>query len=39
VLHANGGKDFHFYTRNQADLSFAICHILGVKTNGQAPRA
>ena len=28
----NGGvNDFHFYTLNRADLSFAICHILGVK--------
>ena len=26
-----GVKDFHFYTLNRADLSFAICHILGVK--------
>ena len=25
-------KDFHFYTLNRADLSFAICHILGIRT-------
>lgn len=31
VLHANGVKDFHFYTLNRADLSYAICHILGVR--------
>ena len=29
----NGGvNDFHFYTLNRADLSFAICHILGVRS-------
>ena len=29
----NGGvHDFHFYTLNRADLSFAICHILGVRS-------
>jgi len=31
VLYANGIKDFHFYTLNRADLTFAICHILGVR--------
>ncbi|MDH5747983.1 MAG: methylenetetrahydrofolate reductase [Rhodospirillales bacterium] len=39
VLNANGVKDFHFYTLNRADLTFAICRILGVKpraaTNGK----
>ena len=25
-------KDFHFYTLNRADLSFAICHILCIRT-------
>ena len=25
-------KDFHFYTLNRAELSFAICHILGIRT-------
>ncbi|MBD22580.1 MAG: methylenetetrahydrofolate reductase [NAD(P)H] [Alphaproteobacteria bacterium] len=31
----NGGvNDFHFYTLNRADLSFAICHILGIRTLG-----
>ena len=29
-----GIKDFHFYTLNRADLSFAICHILGIRTLG-----
>ncbi len=31
VLYANGVHDFHFYTLNRADLSYAICHILGVR--------
>lgn len=35
VLYANGIKDFHFYTLNRADLTFAICHILGVRPNVQ----
>lgn len=30
-LHAHGVKEFHFYTLNQADLSYAIAHILGVR--------
>ncbi len=29
-------RDFHFYTLNRADLSFAICHILGIRTLGKA---
>ena len=28
-------SDFHFYTLNRADLSFAICHILGIRTLGK----
>jgi len=31
VLHANGVKQFHFYTMNRAELCFAICHMLGVR--------
>ena len=30
-LISSGVKDFHFYTLNRADLSFAICHILGIR--------
>ncbi len=30
LLQANGVTDFHFYTLNRAELSYAICHILGV---------
>ena len=30
-LYAGGVKEFHFYTLNRAELSFAICHLLGVR--------
>jgi methylenetetrahydrofolate reductase (NADPH) len=30
-LHANGVHEFHFYTLNRADLTVAICHMLGVR--------
>ncbi len=36
ALHAYGVKQFHFYTLNQADLSFATCHILGVRADAAA---
>lgn len=26
-----GVRQFHFYTQNRADLSFAICHLLGIR--------
>lgn len=31
VLQANGIDEFHFYTLNRADLTVAICHLLGVR--------
>lgn len=31
LLQSEGVDTFHFYTLNRADLSFAICHILGVR--------
>ncbi len=31
ALHAHGVEQFHFYTLNRADLTFAICHVLGVR--------
>ena len=31
LLQANGVDEFHFYTLNRPDLSYAIAHILGVK--------
>ncbi len=36
VLHAGGVKDFHFYTLNRADLTYAICHMLGVRPDGNS---
>jgi len=30
-LGREGVDDFHFYTLNRADLSFAVCHALGVR--------
>jgi len=37
-LYAGGVRHFHFYTLNRAELSYAICHMLGkrpVKDDGQ----
>ena len=31
LLQANGVDEFHFYTLNRADLTFAISHLLGVR--------
>jgi len=31
-LYAGGVRHFHFYTLNRAELSYAICHLLGVRT-------
>jgi methylenetetrahydrofolate reductase (NADPH) len=31
ALVREGVKDFHFYTLNRADLTYTICHILGVR--------
>lgn len=31
ILHNNGVNDFHFYTLNRADLTSAICHVLGIR--------
>ena len=31
ILAAEGVSDFHFYTLNRADLTFAICHMLGLR--------
>ena len=30
-LYAGGVRHFHFYTLNRAELSFAICHLLGLR--------
>lgn len=37
VLQANGVDEFHFYTLNRPDLTYAIAHILGVRPTGTAP--
>ena len=31
LLQAEGVEEFHFYTLNRADLTVAICHMLGVR--------
>ena len=35
ALQDNGINEFHFYTLNRADLSYAICHILGLRINSR----
>ena len=32
----NGVEEFHFYTLNRADLTYAICHILGVRPESES---
>ncbi|MDI9223475.1 methylenetetrahydrofolate reductase [Pantoea sp. EA-12] len=36
ILSREGVKDFHFYTLNRAELSYAICHTLGVRPPASA---
>jgi methylenetetrahydrofolate reductase (NADPH) len=31
ALQDGGVREFHFYTLNRADLTYAICHILGLR--------
>lgn len=38
-LKAEGFDQFHFYTLNQAELTFAVCNILGIKPQTQSPVA
>jgi methylenetetrahydrofolate reductase (NADPH) len=35
-LESEGANAFHFYTLNRADLTFAICHLLGVRPTKSA---
>ena len=35
-LYAGGVRQFHFYTLNRAELSYAICHMLGKRPIGEA---
>ncbi|HEY5710755.1 MAG TPA: methylenetetrahydrofolate reductase [NAD(P)H] [Allosphingosinicella sp.] len=34
-LYAGGVRQFHFYTLNRAELSYAICHLLGLRPKDQ----
>ena len=36
-LQDHGIEEFHFYTLNRADLTYAICHILGVRSRQEIP--
>ncbi len=38
ILYAGGVKQFHFYTLNRADLTYAICQVLGVRPRARAFR-
>ena len=38
ILSREGVKDFHFYTLNRAEMSYAICHTLGVRPR-KTPKA
>ena len=35
-LYAGGVKQFHFYTLNRSELSYAICHLLGLRPEASA---
>ena len=35
-LYAGGVRHFHFYTLNRAELSYAICHLLGARAQREA---
>ncbi|CAN5423580.1 methylenetetrahydrofolate reductase [NAD(P)H] [soil metagenome] len=35
-LYAGGVRHFHFYTLNRAELSYAICHLLGLRPTATA---
>lgn len=36
TLERHGVRDFHFYTLNRAELTYAICHTLGARPSRQA---
>ncbi|UVK78731.1 MAG: 5,10-methylenetetrahydrofolate reductase [Sodalis sp. Ffu] len=36
IISREGVKDFHFYTLNRAELTYAICHTLGVRPKVKA---
>ena len=37
--YAGGVRQFHFYTLNRAELSYAICHLLGKRPTEAAKEA
>ena len=37
--HGGGVSEFHFYTLNRAELTYAICHALGLRPGGAAATA
>jgi len=37
-LQEHGVQEFHFYTLNRAELTYAICHALGVRAPAPSPR-
>lgn len=39
TLVSEGAREFHFYTLNRADLTYAICHVLGVRAAAPAEPA
>jgi methylenetetrahydrofolate reductase (NADPH) len=39
ALSRHGVHDFHFYTLNRAELTYAICHALGLRPVAPAPRS
>ncbi len=39
ALYAGGVKEFHFYTLNRAELTYAICHVLGVRPRARQSRS
>ena len=38
-LRRHGVREFHFYTLNRAELTYAICHALGLRPRPQASTA
>ncbi|MGA8259488.1 MAG: methylenetetrahydrofolate reductase [NAD(P)H] [Arenicellales bacterium] len=36
-LRARGVREFHFYTLNRAELTYAVCHMLGMRPAGWRP--
>jgi methylenetetrahydrofolate reductase (NADPH) len=38
-LQRHGVREFHFYTLNRADLTYAICHALGIRPGTAAARS